>query len=97
MNMSGKKMNSILSKNPAWREITIYSPSSRAICPFGIFASRKQAEQLSSYINLNFPYLDLLKKQIVVEEDVITQITRIGCKKSNLTDVVPKMVNEKSL
>lgn len=85
-----QEMNSILSKTPAWRDITMNSPSAGQFVLSGYLPSRKQAEQLSSYINLNFPYLDLLKKQIVVEEDVITQITN-WLQEKQLTDVVPKM------
>ncbi len=86
------EVNSILSENPAWKGITIHSPAAGQFILSGYLETRKQAEQLSSYIGLNFPYLDLLKKQIVVEEDVVNQIN-IWLQNAQLSDITPKMVN----
>lgn len=68
------EVNSLLLNNSDWRSIRVYSPAAGQFVLSGTLKSRKQAEQLSSYLSLNFPYLDLLKKQIVVEEDVASQI-----------------------
>lgn len=86
------EVNSILSDNPAWKGITIYSPKAGQFILSGYLQTRKQAEQLSAYISLNFPYLDLLKKQIVVEEDVVNQITSL-LQKAQLNDVEVTMKN----
>lgn len=67
-----QELNSILAKT--WRGITIQSPAAGEFVLTGYLETRRQAAQLSDYINLNFPYLDLLKKQVVVEEDVVNQI-----------------------
>ena len=84
------EVNSLLARIPLGKE-------SRSILlqPVNLFLSgelqtRKEAEQLSSYISLNFPYLDLLKKQIVVEEDVVNQI-QWPLREAQLTDIIPKM------
>lgn len=87
-----QEVNSILSKNPAWKGITIHSPTAGQFILSGYLQTRKQADQLSSYISLNFPYLDLLKKQIIVEEDVVNQIN-LWLQNEQLTDIVPKMSN----
>lgn len=87
-----QEMNSILSKNRAWKGMTIYSPTAGQFVLAGYLQTRKEAEQLSSYLNLNFPYLDLLKKDVIVEEDVVNQINGWLMEKQ-LADVVPKMVN----
>lgn len=87
-----QEVNSILAKNPAWKGISIYSPAAGQFVMAGYLHSRKEAEQLSSYIGLNFPYLDLLKKQIVVEEDIVNQIGS-WLQDKQLTDVIPKMVS----
>ncbi len=87
-----QEINSVLSKNPAWRGITIHSPAAGQFVLSGYLATRKQAEQLSDYISVNFPYLDLLKKQIVVEEDVLNQINT-WLQEHNLRNVTPKMSN----
>ena len=87
-----QEVNSILAKNPAWRGITIHSPAAGQFVLSGYLQTRKQAEQLSSYISLNFPYLDLLKKQIVVEEDIVNQV-QAWLREAKLTDVVANMTN----
>lgn len=86
------EVNSILSENPAWKGITIYSPRAGEFILSGYLETRRQAEQLSAYISLNFPYLDLLKKQIVVEEDVVNQINN-WLSNAKLPDAVAKMIN----
>ena len=69
-----REINSILSKNPAWQGITIHSPEAGKFVLSGTLKTRQQANQLYDYISLNFPYLDLLKKDVLVEEDVVNQI-----------------------
>ncbi len=68
------EVNSLLANNPEWKGIRVYSPDAGQFTLSGALKTRKQAEQLSSYLSINFPYLDLLKKQIIVEEDTIQQI-----------------------
>ncbi|MCE2982869.1 MAG: type III secretion system inner membrane ring subunit SctD, partial [Parachlamydia sp.] len=87
-----QEINSVLANNPAWRGITIHSPVAGQFILSGYLETRKQAEQLSDDISINFPYLDLLKKQLVVEEDVISQIN-VWLQELNLRNVVPKMTN----
>jgi len=86
------EVNNLLSSNPAWKGINIHSPAAGQFILTGELQTRKQAEQLSSYLSLNFPYLDLLKKQILVEEDVVNQI-HAWLQDAQLFDVVPKMAN----
>jgi type III secretion system YscD/HrpQ family protein len=86
------EVNSILAENPAWKGITVHSPAAGQFVLSGYLHTRKQADQLSSYISLNFPYLDLLKKEIVVEEDVINQINS-WLQDAQLTDITAKMNN----
>jgi type III secretion system YscD/HrpQ family protein len=86
------EVNSILAENPAWKGITIHSPAAGQFVLSGYLQTRKQADQLSSYISLNFPYIDLLKKEIVVEEDVMNQINQ-WLQNAQLPDAVAKMSN----
>lgn len=69
-----QELNQVLSKNPDWRGINLYSPSPGRFVITGYLKTRKQADQLADYLNQNFQYLDLLEKKIVVEEDLVTQI-----------------------
>lgn len=84
------EVNSILAENPAWKGITVHSPAAGQFILTGYLHTRKQADQLSSYISLNFPYLDLLKKEIVVEEDVVNQI-HSWLQDAQLPDITVKM------
>ncbi|WP_039359938.1 type III secretion system inner membrane ring subunit SctD [Candidatus Protochlamydia amoebophila] len=87
-----REINSILSKDPSWRGITVHSPEAGQFILSGYLETRKQAEKLSDYISVNFPYLDLLKKQVIVEEDVIGQIN-VWLQTYNLRGVTVKMGN----
>lgn len=69
--------NDVINRNPAWRGISIQSPKAGQYILTGYLQNRKQAEQLYDYISANFPYLDKLERQIVVEEDVVNQATNL--------------------
>lgn len=69
--------NDVLNRNPAWRGISIQSPKAGQYVLTGYLQNRKQAEQLYDYISANFAYLDKLERQIVVEEDVVNQVTNL--------------------
>lgn len=69
-----REINQVLSQNPNWKGISIHSPTPGHFVISGYLKSRKQAEQLWDYISTNFPYLDLLEKRVIVEEDVVTAI-----------------------
>lgn len=81
--------NQVLSKNPNWKTITLQSPSPGQFVLTGNLTTRKQAEQLYEYITANFPYLDRLSKQVVVEEDVLNDVKstleRAGIYNSQIT------------
>lgn len=69
-----REINQVLSQNPNWKGISIHSPTPGHFVISGYLKTRKQAEQLWDYISSNFPYLDLLEKRVIVEEDVVTSI-----------------------
>jgi type III secretion system YscD/HrpQ family protein len=68
------EMNQILNNNPAWRGISIHSPVAGQFIITGYLETRKQAEQLSDYLSVNFRYVDLLQQNVVVEEDIINRV-----------------------
>ncbi|MCB1149513.1 MAG: type III secretion system inner membrane ring subunit SctD, partial [Chlamydiia bacterium] len=70
-----QEQNQILAKNPAWKGITIHSPTPGKYVISGYIQTRAEADALSDYLGQNFPYLDLLEQKIVVEEDIINRIT----------------------
>ena len=70
-----QEINQLLANNPAWRGITVSATAPGHFTISGYLQTRKQAEQLSQYMSENFRYIDLLEKRIVVDEDVIQQVT----------------------
>lgn len=63
--------NQVLSKNPAWKGVTVHSPEAGRFVVSGYLQTRMQAEQVWDYLTRNFPYIDLLDNKIIVEEDII--------------------------
>ena len=66
-----REVNQVLARNASWKGITIHSPTPGHFVISGYLKSRKQADQLWDYLGNNFPYLDLLEKRVIVEEDVL--------------------------
>jgi type III secretion system YscD/HrpQ family protein len=86
------EINQIISRNPNWRGITVHSPTPGRFILSGYLQTRKEAEQLSDYMAVNFPYLDMLEKKIVVEEDVVNQIQQLLHDKG-IRDINVQMLN----
>jgi type III secretion system YscD/HrpQ family protein len=70
------EFNQVLAKNPSWRGISVTSPSAGRFVLTGFLRTRAQAEELFDYVSQNFPYVDLLERRVVVEEELLGQITR---------------------
>lgn len=70
-----QEINQLLSNNPSWKGITVQATSPGNFVLTGYLQTRKQAEQLYQYIAENFRYLDRLQKKVVVDEDVIAQVS----------------------
>lgn len=87
-----RELNPLLAKNPAWSSVNIYAPSPGYFVLSGYLQTRKQSEQLWDYISSNFPYLDLLERKLVVEEDVISQVSA-NLQKEGFKDVSVLMTN----
>ncbi len=69
-----ENMNALLMTNPAWQGVSIYSPTPGKFAIRGYLQIADQAQALADYLNVNFPYLDRLDNQIVIESNLITQI-----------------------
>ena len=69
-----REINQVISKNPAWRSVSITSPVAGKFVMSGFLKSRRQAEDLYDYVSQNFQYVDLLEKRVIVEEDLKAQI-----------------------
>jgi type III secretion system YscD/HrpQ family protein len=67
-------INALLVTNPDWQGITVTSPAPGKFVIRGYLQTLDQAQALSDYLNMNFPYLDRLDNQVVVESNLTTQI-----------------------
>lgn len=69
-----QSMNSLLATNMEWMGVSMTSPSPGRFVLNGYLQTPEQAQRLSDYVNLNFPYLDRLDNQVVVESNLTNQI-----------------------
>jgi type III secretion system YscD/HrpQ family protein len=69
-----ENMNALLMTNPNWIGVSIYSSTPGRFVMRGYLQTSDQMQQLVDYMNLNFPYIDKLENQVVIETDVQTQI-----------------------
>ena len=69
-----QNMNALLMTYPDWVGISVYSMEPGKFMLRGYLKTLNQMEALSDYMNLNFPYLDRLDNQVIVESNLLTQI-----------------------
>ncbi|MGE5195908.1 MAG: type III secretion system inner membrane ring subunit SctD [Anaerolineae bacterium] len=69
-----QNMNALLVTNPEWQGISIHSPAPGRFVMRGYLQTLAQAQALSDYVNMNFPYVDRLENQVVIESNLMTQI-----------------------
>ncbi|MES2121661.1 MAG: type III secretion system inner membrane ring subunit SctD [Chlamydiota bacterium] len=72
-----ENMNALLMLNPDWIGVSFYSPVAGKFTLRGYIATLEQSQALADYVNLNFPYLDRLENQVVIETNLQTQIQSI--------------------
>jgi len=85
-----REINPTLSRNPAWRSVSIQSPGPGKFVLSGYLQTRRESEQLWDYVSNNFPLINLLEKKVVVEEDVISQVNSL-LTKDGFRDVKTQM------
>lgn len=69
-----KMMNDVLSDNPLWRGVSIHSPKAGKFVVNGYIKTTQEAMQLYEYLTVNFPYLDRLENNVVIEENLQAQL-----------------------
>jgi type III secretion system YscD/HrpQ family protein len=69
-----QNMNALLMTNPDWMGVSIHSPSPGRFVMRGYLQTPEQAAALADFVNVNFPYLDRLDNQVVIENNLMTQI-----------------------
>ncbi len=69
-----QNMNALLGTNPDWKGVSIHAPVPGRFVMRGYLETVEQAVALADYMNRQFPYLDRLENQIVIESNLDTQI-----------------------
>lgn len=85
-----REINPLLVRNPDWRGVTLQTPQAGEFLLSGYLQTREQADRLADYISANFPFLDLLQKRVIIEEEVINS-AEIMLKRAGLHDVKVRM------
>lgn len=65
-----QNMNALLATNPAWEGVSIHSPTPGKFIARGYIQTIASYENLNDFLNLNFPYLDKLDNQVIVESNL---------------------------
>lgn len=69
-----QNMNALLSINPDWQGVSFTSQAPGSFVMRGYVITADQWLALTDYVNLNFPYVDKLDNQVVVENNLLIQI-----------------------
>lgn len=69
-----ENMNALMMTNPNWIGVSIYSPVPGRFVMRGYLQTLDRMSALVDYMNINFPYIDKLENQVVVETNLQTQI-----------------------
>ena len=72
-----ENVNALLMSNPNWVGVSIQSTAPGKFVVRGYLQTLEQAQALSDYLHLNFPYLDRLDNQVVVESNLQLQLQGI--------------------
>lgn len=84
-----QEFNPVLSRNPAWRGVTLQATAPGQFVLTGYLKDRQQMESLVDYMSTNFLYLDRLQYKVVVEEAVVAKVkadlTAIGFPNINVS------------
>ena len=69
-----ESFNPLLARNPHWRSVTVSSVEPGDFVLRGYLEDSEQLGMLEDYVNINFPYLDKLTNEVVVEKTLGIQV-----------------------
>ena len=87
-----QEINLVITKNPNWRSVNVYSPEAGKFVLSGYLESKEQADALADYLSLNFPFPELLEHRLVVEEDILLSVDR-SLRSKGLTEILVDLDN----
>ncbi|MCC5832931.1 MAG: type III secretion system inner membrane ring subunit SctD [Chlamydiales bacterium] len=70
-----QEMNILLSKMPEFKGVSMHSPEPGVFVISGYLKTERQAVDLIDYLNVNFPYIARLQNRVVVEQQIIDEVT----------------------
>lgn len=71
-----REINQTIAQNPLWRGISITSPQAGQFVVSGFLKTRAQAEEFLEYLGRNFSYMNLIDQKIIIEEDVLSEVSK---------------------
>ena len=72
-----ENMNALLTTNAQWEGVSIHAPKPGYFVLNGYLDTLDDLEKLNDYVNLNFPYLDRLYNQVIVENSLKMEISKL--------------------
>ena len=76
-----ENINALLYKNPLWRSVILTGSQPGKFVLKGYMQTLEEFSSLNDYVNRNFPYLDKLKIEVVVENNVQTSVQALLAQK----------------
>ncbi len=70
-----QEMNLLLAKHSNFKGVSMHSPAPGVFVLNGYLKTEKQAVDLSNYMNIHFNYLNRLENHVVVEEQVLEEVS----------------------
>jgi len=67
-------INALLMANSNWQGVSIHSTTAGRFIIGGYVATLEQAQALTDYLNINFPYLDRLENQVIIEANLKMEV-----------------------
>lgn len=72
-----QNMNALLAAEPSWQAVSIHTPTAGRFVMKGYVDTIETATALSDYVNLNFPYLNLLENHVSIGNNLILQVQSV--------------------
>lgn len=70
-----QEMNNLLADHPEFAGVSMSSPEPGKFVVQGYLKTGKQVAALTEFLNLNFAFLDRLDNEVIVEEQVLNEVT----------------------
>lgn len=88
-----QQWNPEIAKVPEWRTVNLQTTAPGKFVLTGYLKTNEEMENLSEFLNRNFPYLDLLQNNILVEEQVINEV-KLLLSNADISGVKVSMANK---